>query len=1020
MIRKHVKETTKSLLIAASASFAVAVLFAFSNVGATADEPRSDEKSVVYLDELDLSAVVCGYQTVQARRSVTGEPLQVGGRSFERGLGHHSQGHMVVQLPEVGKGESVRFRAVVGINDAMEDRGRARFRVVGNGRELWSSDYVTGADAAKEIDVEVAGIRELVLILDQGPEGYGYDHGDWCDARIVLPNDNGKSDVKIVNRFVAEDGTIIPNDESGRQWAKLTADVAAKTPERVAQTAANAAATIFATDRDPLDVVLRRTDALVNSFESNGDGDLISEQKTRLAELARKANEIAVENAAERRAVFADVLAVQREIALKNPLLDGLDDLVFIKRHYCPEPEREGNHMCDQFFGFHARPGGGLFFLKDAFSDNPTVVDVLENSVVENGRLKGTKLDSTWGFLSPRLTYDGRQIYFAAADTKNPRHTYEWTEDNCYHLFRVNVDGTGLTQLTDGPYNDFDPCPLPNGRIAFVSERRGGYGRCHARPCPSYTLHSMNPDGSDIVALSVHETNEWAPVVDRNGMIVYTRWDYVDRGFNQAHHPWITFPDGRDSRAIQGNYSENEQSRPHFETSLKPIPDSPRFVATAQGHHTQYFGSIILIDPTVEDDDTGADPMAPIRRVTPEQLFPEAEIGTHGPAHNYGQPYPLSDEFFLVVYDPFSGSAKGEANRYGIYLLDVFGNKTLLYRDEKISCQVPTPLCATETPPIIPHQTFVGIPEAEKSRIDVPAELPKTATVGVTDVYTTTRPFPENTKIKELRIVQILPKTTVNANVPWIGYAGENGARKVLGTVPVEEDGSARFEAPVNVPFYLQALDENGVAVQTMRSATYVHPGETLTCVGCHEGRHNAAQNVVDGNPTAFTRAPSEIKPDVPGSNPFNYPTLVQNTLDKRCVACHDEKAKSGETFKLDRGDSSQYFFTSYFNLRPYVYVAGNGNRNAGPNDVPLSSQPTHGGAHNSFAPARTFPGEFGANRSPLWKLLNDGHYDVKLSPEEKRALALWMDNNCDFFGAYELESLDAQRRGEVVTPTLE
>ncbi|MDO5554946.1 MAG: NPCBM/NEW2 domain-containing protein [Planctomycetia bacterium] len=981
-----------------------------------ADEEQQKEDSVVYLDELDMSVITCGFQTAQSRRSITGEPLKIGDREFTRGVGHHSQGYMVVQLPDVSEGMS--FHAAVGINASMGEKGHAQFRVLGNGRELWSSGYMTGADAAKECNVDLSGIRDLILVLDEGPEGYAYDHGDWCDAKIIVPGEQYKKDVALVNRFVDKDGNIIPDEEWGRTYYVMNRDLTAGTPENFAKTAAHIQSTILESDRDPLDIILRRTEALAAAFDANGDGTLIANEKTLLAGLQEKAKSVAVDDNAARRDLFRQVFDVQRTIALKNPLLD-FNDIVFMKRHYNPEPEKEGNHMCDQFFGFHARPGGGLFILKNAFSGTPEVVDLLANATIQNGRLKGVKLDSTWGYLAPHLTYDGKQVYFAAADTKNPRHSYTWTEDNCYHIFRINIDGTNLVQLTDGAFNDIDPWLLPNGRVAFISERRGGYGRCHARPCPSYTLHSMNPDGSDIVALSVHETNEWAPTVDHNGMIVYTRWDYVDRGFNQAHHPWITFPDGRDSRAIQGNYSDLERSRPHFETNLKPIPDSNLFVATACGHHSQNFGSIITIDPTVEDDDTGTDPMAPIRRVTPEQPFPESEIGVHGPPHIYGQAYPLSEEFFLVVYDPFSGSGKGEANRYGIYLLDVFGNKTLLYRDENISCQTPYALRATDVPPIIPHQTLVGIPENEKAGKEIPDELPKTAVVGVTNVYTSARPFPEGAKIKELRIVQVLPKTTTHANVPWIGFAGENGARKVLGTVPVEEDGSARFEMPVNVPVYFQALDENGVAVQSMRSATYVHPGETLTCLGCHEGRHSTAQNTTSGNPIAFERVPSEIKPEVAGSNPFNYPTLVQNILDRHCVECHDQEAANGKTFKLDRGEAGQYFYNSYMNLRPHVFVMGNSNRNSDPN-VPITWQPDFGGAWNQYTEAKTFPGKCGASRSPLWKLICDGHYDVKLSPEEKRALALWMDNNCDYFGAYELESLDAQRQGLVVTPTLE
>lgn len=986
--------------------------------------------ATVWLDDLKLSNAAVGYGETRKNLATDGGELIVAGVKFERGFGWHTPGSMVVDLPDC----PVKFRAKFGVADETNKQGHLRFRIYVDGKNLWTSDYIVGGQAAVPCELSFQG-KTFVLYADAGPEGYGHDHVAIGDAAFELESADQADRVQIVQPLFLDDaGNAVvalsnPEDpdayEIVKEFQSLRQQLAGGMRENVAATASDEQATLLPTDKDPLDIVVRRTSALLETLQETRDDDALESDAKAWANLLAEYDALNATNAdaadpnalAKRFDLFAKAYKIRRAIAFKNPLLEDFDSLLFIKRHYCPEPERQGNHMCDQFFGFHARPGGGLFVLKRPFSDKPELVDLLKDSVVQNGRLKGVKLDSTWGFLAPCLSYDAKKIFFAAADTKNPRHVYEWTTDNCYHLFSVNIDGTELTQLTDGPWNDIDPCLLPNGRVAFISERRGGYGRCHARPCPSYTLHSMNADGSDIVALSVHETNEWAPTVDKNGMIVYTRWDYVDRGFNQAHHPWITFPDGRDSRAIQGNYSEIEQSRPHFETNLKQVPDSNLFVATASGHHTQNFGSIILLDPMVEDDDVGTDPMAPIRRVTPDQLFPEAEIGTHGPPHNYGQPFPLSENFFLVVYDAFSASNKGEANNYSVYLLDTFGNKILVYRDEKISCQHPIPVMTRTVPPIIPNQTFVGLTDAERATRDIPEELPKTATVGLVDVYKTNRPFPEGTKIKELRIVQMLPKTTVNANVPWIGYAGENGARKVLGTVPVEEDGSARFEAPVNVPFYMQALDENGVAVQTMRSATYVHPGETLTCLGCHEGRFNTSQNADSVTPTAFTRAPSQIKPDVKGSNPFNYPTLVQTVLDKHCVDCHEQGAKEGKTFELGRGPEGQYFLTSYFNLRPYVYVTGNNNANP---SAPIHEQPTHGGAWNSYTKARTMPGEFGANRSPLWKLIVDGHYDVELSQEEKRALALWMDNNCDFFGAYELESLDAQRRGEVVTPTLE
>ena len=1001
---------------------------------ACGDDGQNAKGATIWLDELDLRHVVCGYGETRSRKSTYNHDLAIVDAKYARGLGWHAPGSIVIQLPQCGS----RFLCDFGISDEVNGQGHVDFRVYADGKLVWHSDFMTGKDAARRCDVKLDGKKNLVIIADAGPEGYGNDHIVLGDARLELESADAEAirAVEIIRPiYLTDDGRVLTAQdgddatvEALKEYSALQREIQAGTPAHVAATARDAASTILESDRDPLDVVVRRVERLLEALD-DGANEKLDALTPKWDEFVKRCNEsarpfsesnsdVSPEQLAENRfKLFVEAVKLRREIALTNPLLEDFQDVVFIKRHYCGEPEKEGNHMVDQFFGFHSLPGGGLFILKNATSENPELVDVLKDSVVQNGRLKGVKLDSTWGFLSPHLCYDGKRIVFAAADTKSARHIYDWTKENCYHLFSVNIDGTNLTQLTDGPWVDFDPCELPIGRIAFISERRGGYGRCHARPCPSYTLHSMNADGSDIVPLSVHETNEWAPTVDKNGMIVYTRWDYVDRGFNQAHHPWITFPDGRDSRAIQGNYSENERSRPHLETSLKQAPDSNLFVGIASGHHCQNFGSVILIDPMVEDDDVGNDPMAPVRRVTPEQLFPEAEIGTHGPPQNYGQPYPLSEEFYLVVYDAFSGSGKGNRNNYGVYLLDAFGNKVLLYRDPEISCQHPIPLMSRVVPPVVPNKTFVGLTDEERELVNPPRVMPATATVGVVNTYRTARPFPEGAKIKELRIVQILPKTTVNANAPWIGFGGENGARRVLGTVPVEEDGSARFNMPVNVPFYMQALDENGVAVQTMRSATYVHPGETLTCLGCHEGRFNTSQNENSPTPVAFTREPSDIKPEMDGTNPFNYPRLIQPILDRKCVECHAREAANGKTFELSAGTQDQYFSTSYINLRPYVYVNGNGNANP---DAPVKFQPHSGGAWNSFAPAKTMPGQFGANRSPLWKTINGDHYGLELTPEERRAFALWMDNNCDFFGAYELDTMAAQRRGEIVFPTLE
>ncbi|MBE3133465.1 MAG: PD40 domain-containing protein, partial [Acidobacteria bacterium] len=243
-------------------------------------------------------------------------------------------------------------------------------------------------------------------------------------------------------------------------------------------------ALILAADRDPLDVVLRRTAALLAHVGGMPAAPDLSAERSRLDALIRQA--AGTDGRLGDRTLFDPVLDVRRKIAFASPLLD-FGRILFIKRQFLPPAIERGNHMCDQYFGFHAIAGGGVFVLEEPFSDAPAVRDVLAGAVCENGRFKGRPL-AAGGFLSPDLSYDGRTILFAWTEAEPTR--YVWTERSTFHIFKVNADGSGLVQLTDGAVNDFDPCWLPNGRIAFISERRDGYGRCHARPVPIFTLHT--------------------------------------------------------------------------------------------------------------------------------------------------------------------------------------------------------------------------------------------------------------------------------------------------------------------------------------------------------------------------------------------------------------------------------------------------------------------------------------------------------------------------------------------------
>jgi hypothetical protein len=801
------------------------------------------------------------------------------------------------------------------------------------------------------------------------------------------------------------------------QFAALQSDIANRGHlTRLAGETLRRDALILESDRDPADIVLRRTAALLADLKRTPAAASLASLEKELAELQAASSAIDPKDSEARYVLFAEACRVRRQIAFRNPLV-SFGELLFIKRH-----RSLYDHMCDQYYGMAARPGGGLYVLSDPFGPNPRLRDVLADSVVERGRLKGQKLsggpnkpyrisfdgmgnlggEETEGgsFLSPDLSHDGKTILFAYVECRGDRrHVHHtdpsrghWPEGRAYHVFKVGVDGSHLEQLTDGTWNDFDPCWLPNGRIAFISERRGGYLRC-GRCCPTYTLYGMAADGSDIRCLSYHETNEWHPSVTNDGRIAWTRWDYVDRHFSAAHMPWFTTVDGREPRPIHGNYAW-QHGRPDMELSLRAVPGSRKFVATAAPHHGQAFGSLLILDPELRDDDQ----MSPVKRLTPEAGFPESQGGTE----TYGAAWPLSEDYHLCVYDASTrpgGRGHSGAN-YGIYLIDSFGNKELVYRDPEIACLTPVPLRPRPMPPVVPDGS-----------VRLAADQPAEATVSVLNVYDSAKPWPDGALVKNLRVWQILPLSVApcprNTGLQVPGTGSVNCARAVLGTVPVEPDGSAHFVVPAGKELFFQALDEKGLAVQSMRSGTHLQPGEQRVCQGCHEPRGRAPL-VSSGTATALRRPPSRLVPDVDGTNPFSYPRLVQPVLNKHCLDCHtknpDKAPRLGTELVRFEGraymDLTTTYYASYVSLAPKYGFYDYGGR----------GDQTH----------RTTPGEFGARGSKLHAMLAKGHHDLKLPPEDLHRIAVWLDSCSLFYGVYEPEGGEAQLRGEIVRPTLE
>jgi hypothetical protein len=779
-------------------------------------------------------------------------------------------------------------------------------------------------------------------------------------------------------------------------------------------------------DRDPADIVLRQTEALLAGVRAlKGARDLSPEAAALDALRSENGRALATDTAA-RRTLYLRVCEVRRRIAFANPLLD-FDKILFIthKKNGCGE--LAGDHMAGQYYGIHATKGEGLFVLENAFGVRPAAHNLLADSVCSNGRFAGMRL-SDGAYLSPDLSFDGKRVLFAyteAAGYQPDRRAPEdadgfysysglkctFTEQNGWHLFCVNADGTDLRNVTDGRWNDFDPCWMPNGKIAFISDRRGGFGRCHmtangGAPWFTYTLHAVDADGGHMVRLSHHETCEWQPSIANDGMIVYTRWDYVDRGFFQAHHPWTTTPDGRNAMAIHGNYPRDFHDRPCMEMNIRAIPDSRRMVAVAAAHHGQTYGSLVMVDPGVEDDDA----MAPVKVITPDERFPESEYGYFCREASYATPWPLSEDYYLCVFGYPSESAHDSVENYGIYLLDAFGNRELLFKNPMIACLSPIPLKARPMPPVIPEtvEPCPVDPKQPRLNLDRPGLLASCAATGDTvaltqfavvsiqNVYESRLAWPEGTTIKALRVVQVLPKSTPGRNNPAIGYGTEKNARAVLGTVPVESDGSVLFYLKPYVPVYFQMLDERGMAVQSMRSDVYVSPRENLSCVGCHERRKSAPPSSGQKKvPLAMRRAPSVLAPEPDGTNPFSFVRLVQPVLDKNCAACHARHPKEAPTLSGVKDDHP--WLPSYRTLKPFAFFYDGG---------------------GAFTESKTFPGKFGARASKLYALLSKGHHDVKLSPDDLRRITLWLDCNSDFYGTY--ENIQAQACGEIVRPILE
>jgi hypothetical protein len=640
------------------------------------------------------------------------------------------------------------------------------------------------------------------------------------------------------------------------------------------------------------------------------------------------------------------------------------------------------SHLVGQYFGWNQRPGGGIFVL-----EKPGL-SLKHRDLLESKLPPGHVLE-------PRLSYDAKRIVFSFVavpekriDWKTLKVNEEGNSEHYYHLYEMNIDGNNLRQLTAENYDDMMPEYLPDGGLAFVSSRRKGYSRCFGAQFGSrwhsFTLHRMDADSNGnlnpetIIRLSNNDVSEWFPQVSNDGHLWFARWDYIDRDAVTHQNLWSVRPDGTNPVAVWGNAAP----KPHCMFQAKPIPKSNKIVFIASAHHSITAGPICILDPSVDVNSLDA-----VTRLTPG-AFPEAE--SRDIKEYYNSPYPLGDNLFLAAYSREAlrwEPTPNPDNALGLYLLDNKGNREVIYRDEKIGATCPLPITARHVPPIV--QGIKNVTLAEEG-------LGEMSIVNVYEGLGNVRPG----TLKLLRVIQIFPKTTVVVNSPRIGVAGEENTRAVLGVVPIEADGSAKFLVPVGKPLLFQVLDEDGLAYQTMRSTTSVMPGEQISCIGCHENKMSAAV-LPSSQPLAFSKPAVRLAKTPESGKPYGFVEMVQPILNAKCVSCHNaEKMEGGYDLSATIGQNG--YTASYRSLcRDNKMVPRFPERNQIQQTIP-------GGA-------------IGSRGSKLIQLLKSKHADVTLTPYELERIGTWIDLNAVFYGTYDSLLTRKQQQGEPIPmPTLE
>lgn len=687
-------------------------------------------------------------------------------------------------------------------------------------------------------------------------------------------------------------------------------------------------------------------------FEEKGEAFL-----TRLDDLEKEYGALADKNDAAWNEKFA---AFRREALLANPLLDEMKLLV-VRSPKIPAPG-------DNFMTLDKVAKNGwdneFAILSDLRGVDPTLTPIFRP---KDGR----------PICEPELNWDGKRVMFSSITD----------ETGGWGVFEVGVDGNNLRLLTPTDQKDvnfFDSCWTPDGAVIACSN-----AGMQALPCingsdPMANIYRIEKDKS-VRQLTFEQDSDWHPTPLKNGRIMYLRWEYSDIMHYYSRILFHMNPDGTNQAELYGSGSMFPTAFKH----AREFPDSSKIVGIGGGHHGRGdTGRLLIIDPTVgrkypfryHPETKEWAPELTQFDAHPEVLpFEETgfyqEIPGHGRdvvgnvldmqstglTYNFVFPYPLGENYILVNCE-----RKDNPGTFGLYLVDTFDNMTPIKEIPGQGLFWPTPLAERDVPPVLPDRWTPG---------------QKDGTLFVTDVYNGlgTKNVPRGT-IKNIRVFAYHFNYLNSGGHEAVGVQAGWDIKQILGTVPVDEDGSAFFTIPANTPVSLQPLDENGAAVQLMRSWTVDMPGEAASCNGCHESQLDVTPSVLT---TASRREASKITDFYGPKRPMSFELeLYYHVVKKYCIGCHDGSKDDRPSF-ASAG-------SAYDNIHPFV-------RRGGPEtDMDV-----------------LYPYEYHVSTSELWQMLEKGHYNVKLDNEAKERLAAWIDLNAPWRGKWDRPD-QAKRRLEL------